>query len=202
MRRLVFFPVMSRAASTAARHVFSPDLFAHQEIVDRRAALACVQDLLNGMRAPQADDAAVPEAMLSPPTADAIVRRIRHGDRLTVFAGQEFDQTALSEEPFLGLFAAAAARGAEVRLALKRTTFDALNFAQRLGLRDTALRYGLELYLVRRLQRRMARRSWRQSMPVRLHQHGSLVTWRQRLSPGHGVSAVRLPSFAAYSTGA
>src|SRR6266704_3093868 len=99
------------------------------------------------MRAPQADDAAVPEAMLSPPIADAIVRRIRQGDCLTLFAGQEFDQTALSVEPFVGLFAGAAARGAEVRLALRRATFDALNSAQRLGLRDTALRYGLKLCL-------------------------------------------------------
>jgi DEAD/DEAH box helicase domain-containing protein len=132
---------------SCASCVLTPDLFANQEIVDRKAALSCIEDLLNGMRAPQADDAAVPEAMLSPPAADAIVRRLRQGNIMTLFAGPELDQTALSAEPFVGLFAVAAARAAEVRLAVPRAIFDTLNAAQRLGLRDLVLRHDLKLYL-------------------------------------------------------
>lgn len=127
--------------------VLTPDLFAHQEIVDRKAALACVEELLGGMRAPQADDLAVPEAKLSPPAADAIVRRIGRGDRVTLFAGEGFDQLALSREPFAGLLAAAADRGVEVWLALTRPQLEQLNSAQRLGLRDLAARFSLKLHL-------------------------------------------------------
>ena len=82
--------------------VLTPDLFAQQEIVHRKAALGCVERLLGGMRAPQADDAAVPEARLSPPAGDAIVRRLAHGDQLTLFASEPFDFVVFSEEPFVG----------------------------------------------------------------------------------------------------
>jgi hypothetical protein len=116
------------------------------EIVDRKAALACVERLLEGMRAPQADDAALPEARLSPPAADAIVRLLARRDRLTLFANEPFDLAALSNDPFISLFAAARVRGADVRLGLERALLEGLNTAQRLGLRDAAVRHSFSLW--------------------------------------------------------
>jgi DEAD/DEAH box helicase domain-containing protein len=126
--------------------VLTPDLFAQQEIVDRKAALECVERLLDGMRAPQADDAALPQARLSPPAGDAVVRRMGRGDKLTLFAREPFDLAAFSEKPFAGVFAAARLRGVDVRLGLARHLLDGLNTAQRLGLRDAAVRNGFTLW--------------------------------------------------------
>jgi ATP-dependent helicase YprA (DUF1998 family) len=125
--------------------ILTADLFAQQEIVDRKEALACVKQLLDGIRAPQAEDAALPQARLSPPAADAIVRRMARGDSMTLFASEAFDLAVLSEEPFAGIFAAARVRGVEARLGLKRTVVSGLNAAQRLGLRDAAMRCGFTL---------------------------------------------------------
>lgn len=125
--------------------VLSADLFAQQEIIDRRPALVCVEALREGMRAPRADDAAFADARLSRPTADALTRRMARGDRITIFADEGFDLVALGDEPLSTLFTIARQRGCQMRLALRQVVIDSLDPAQRLGLRDAAMRHGFEL---------------------------------------------------------
>ncbi|MGH6879169.1 MAG: Zn-binding domain-containing protein [Rhizomicrobium sp.] len=126
--------------------ILTADLFAQQRVVDRKAALAGVERILDGMRVPQPKDAAVPHAQFSPPAADAIVRCMAPTDRVTLFASEPFDVAALSDEPFISLFATARTRGAGLRLALRHPTISGFNAAQRLGLRDAALRSDFTLW--------------------------------------------------------
>ena len=125
--------------------VLAPDLFKQQEIVDRKAALLCVEELLAGMKEPEAVDVAVPDARLSPPIADALVQRMAHGTMTTIFASDASDLSSLDNEPFTGLFSAASRSSASVRLAIDAKAFDQLDDAQRMMLRDYKLRYNLEI---------------------------------------------------------
>ncbi len=126
--------------------VLTADLYSQQEIVDRRAALECVVELLVGMQAPQADDAALPNARLSLPTADSLSRKMAKNDRLTIFVEKAFDLAALSRQPFETLFSIARQRKSQIRLALRADLFNHIDAAERLGLRDIAMRQGFSLW--------------------------------------------------------
>jgi ATP-dependent helicase YprA (DUF1998 family) len=119
--------------------ILSADLYGQQEIVDRKSALAFLDGLLGDLATPRAEDMAAADAQLSPPIADALVRRLRPGDRVTIFALDDVEITALGEPPFSSLFESAHATGAEVRLALSAEIFNALDDAARRGLRNTSL---------------------------------------------------------------
>ena len=127
--------------------VLTADLFDQQDKIDRHAALLCVIDLRAGVRVPRGEDAALPDATLSRPVADAVVRRLSREDVLTLFSPDHFDLAALAAEPFTSLLAAVTARNATVRLALRPTTLAGSNEVQRFGLRDAAVQHGLALAL-------------------------------------------------------
>jgi superfamily II DNA or RNA helicase len=125
--------------------ILTADLFKQQEIIDRKAALNCVEALLAGMAAPQDDDRLIPSAKLSPPVADALARRIGQDDAVTVFSTEAFDVSALMDEPFASLFELAIRRGAQVRIAIPDAALNSMDAAQRLGLRDAAVRHRVKL---------------------------------------------------------
>jgi ATP-dependent helicase YprA (DUF1998 family) len=129
-----------------SRCILAPDLFAQQEIIDRKAAIAFLEPLLEELAAPDPDDAVAPDATLSQAVADALTRRVRANGMVSLFAPDEFDVAALAEEPFTGMFSAIARAGGSLRLVLAKGRVEALDDAQRMGLRNAAHRNGLELW--------------------------------------------------------
>jgi len=127
--------------------VLVADLYDMQEVVDRRPALACVAAMRSSIRSPSAADAAMPDARLSLPVADSLVRVLAPGDIVTVHVRAFFDLSALEREPFAALSRAIRQRGADLRFALRSGIASTLDAAQRLGLRDAALRGGFSLWL-------------------------------------------------------
>lgn len=126
--------------------VLTADLYAQQELIDRKAALALLEPLLRSLATPEAEDVAVPGAALSPPVADALSRRVAPQATISLYADSEFDLAALADEPFTALFAAASRAGASVRLVLPAGQIGRLDEAQRIGLRNAALRHSFELW--------------------------------------------------------
>lgn len=126
--------------------VLVADLFAQQELIDRRGALDFVDDLLAGIAEPEPDDVAGRHARLSAKVGDALTRRLEAESRITIFVRDAIDISALSNEPFRTLFANADRAGSHVNLAVSTSLFDALDDAQRRGLRDSAIRNKFELH--------------------------------------------------------
>lgn len=126
--------------------VLTADLHAQQSIIDRIPALAFAEMLLAGLEGPEANDVALPGAMLSPPAADAMVRRMKPGDVAAIFLDDLGDLTAISEPPFATIFSAGSRVGADVRLVVPATLFDTLDDAARRGLRNASHRHGFSIW--------------------------------------------------------
>ena len=127
--------------------VLTLDLFAQQETIDRKAALWTVRQLLSGMRSPKDDDIAVDNAMLSRPIADELIRRARAGDGVIIYASESFNLNALDHQPFSSLLSTLRGRGVKMAMAITAAFMQRLDAAQRLGLRDAALRNHIDLLL-------------------------------------------------------
>jgi ATP-dependent helicase YprA (DUF1998 family) len=124
--------------------VLAADLHGAQDLIDRQPALDLVQSMLTELAAP-AQDPALNYATLSRPAADAIVAAASPGDLFTVFAHDAFDIAELEIKPLLMMSTALEKRQARLRLALPRQKLEQANAAWRLGLRDAAIRLGVEL---------------------------------------------------------
>lgn len=124
----------------------APDLYAQQDVIDRKAALAFLDPLLAAIAAPETDDIAAPGATLSRPVADVLSRRIKPKGAAALFATLDFDLALLAEEPFPSLFAAATRAGGSIRLVLPDGSLATLDEAQRIGLRNAGLRHDFELW--------------------------------------------------------
>ncbi|MEG3147613.1 DEAD/DEAH box helicase [Sphingomonas sp. RT2P30] len=129
--------------------VLTNDLHAQQKIIDRIPALALVEELLKGLAGPEPSDIALPGALLAPPAADAIARRLRQGDVAALFFKDIGDLGALTEPPFVSLFAAAEKVGARIRLVLPPAVAESLDEAFRRGLRNASHRHGFTLWIGR-----------------------------------------------------
>ena len=127
--------------------VLVADLHQHQNSIDRRSALNCVQQLLNGLVAVPAEDMALPDARLARPVADALIRMLEHGGTATFFASEAFDVAALDREPFASVFRASDRVGSRARVALRSSVLSRLNTVERLGVRDASLRCGFDLMI-------------------------------------------------------
>lgn len=126
--------------------VLVADLFAQQEIIDRRAALAFVTGLLVELSEPKPEDVPGPQAALSAPVADVLARRAGSGDVVAVFTGPAFDLTALAEPPLSTMLASLRKAGADVRLVLPIGLLDQMDDAARAGLRNASHRHGFTLW--------------------------------------------------------
>lgn len=122
--------------------VLAADLFAQQDIVDRKAALDFVTRLRGDLAAPREEDRVTPDAALSAPAADSIARRLKSGQRLTLLMSEDLDVSALYQPPLSSLFERALRLGADIRLALPRAAFEAMDDAARRGLRNASHRFG------------------------------------------------------------
>ena len=122
--------------------VITKDLYEGQDIVDRRAGLAAAERLLSGMRAPDAADMSLPGAAFSRPVADALSMVVRPMDTVTLFTAGEFDLAIFGDEPFTTMFSHVKQRRVKLRVAIPAAVIDALSPAERLGVRDAAIRNG------------------------------------------------------------
>ena len=125
--------------------VLTNDLYDGQNLVDRRAGLVAADRLLEGMRTPDTADMSMPGAVFSIPVADALSRSIRPKDTVTLFTAAEFDLAAFGDEPFTTLFSQVKHRRAKLLVAIPGAVLDALSPAERLGVRDAAIRTGFDL---------------------------------------------------------
>lgn len=121
--------------------VLASDLFAQQEIVDRKAALEFVTQLLGELAAPKDDDKVAADAALSGPVADAIVRKLKSDQIITLLMSEDLDVSALYQPPLSSLFEKAHRLGAKIRLALPQAAFSAMDDATRRGLRNASHRF-------------------------------------------------------------
>src|SRR5690606_20550433 len=121
--------------------VLASDLFAQQEIVDRKAALEFVTQLRGELAAPKDDDKVAADAALSGPVADAIVRKLKSDQIITLLMSEDLDVSALYQPPLSSVFEKAHRLGAEIRLALPQAAFSAMDDATRRGLRNASHRF-------------------------------------------------------------
>ncbi len=126
--------------------VLTADLHAQQKIIDRIPALAFVDTLLDGLAGPEPEDIAIPGALLAPPAADALARRLAPNDIAAVFLPDIGNLATLNEPPLATLFVAAARVGAQMRVVLPTSVFDGLDEAYRRGLRNASHRHGFTIW--------------------------------------------------------
>jgi DEAD/DEAH box helicase domain-containing protein len=131
----------AKCESGCSSCVLAADLFAQQEIVDRKAALAFVDNLRGELAAPRDEDVVGPDAKLSAAAADAITRRLNTDQVLTLFVSEDLDVSALYKPPLSSLFERAHRLGAVVKLALPAPAFTAMDHAARRGLRNASHRF-------------------------------------------------------------
>lgn len=123
------------------------DLFAQQELLDRRAALDIVNGVLAAVAEPKAEDMVGEECKLSRPVADAIARRVQPKDVITIWVADEFDLAVLPDPPFSTLFAAVSRAGATLQLVLPKEVLGRLDEAARAGLRNASHRFDFSIHV-------------------------------------------------------
>jgi len=126
--------------------VLTADLYSQQGFIDRKAALVFLEPLLSSLATPHPEDLVSNDAVLSPPVADALARRLKPKGIVSVHTDAEFDLVLLADEPFTTLSAAAGRAGCSIKLVLPRGRIGQLDEAQRIGLRNAALRHRFELW--------------------------------------------------------
>jgi DEAD/DEAH box helicase domain-containing protein len=127
--------------------VLTADLHAQQKIIDRIPALELVDELLAGLASPEPADIAYPGALLSPPAADALARRLRPGNIVCIFLPEIGDLSAIISQPLAGLLAAAGRMGAQARIVIADAVLEGLDEAYRRGLRNASHRHGFTLWI-------------------------------------------------------
>lgn len=127
--------------------VLTPDAPDGEDQLDRTAALAFLRDNLAWPEALDEADRFAAGAELSAAPVDEIDRALRGAARsvLTLFPSTEAGLTGLQDWPLAAQFANWRQRGCAVRLALAPATPARLGAAERLALRDFAIRHDLEL---------------------------------------------------------
>ena len=125
--------------------VLAPDLFAKQEILDRRDALRVIDETLTIISEPSADDLAFPDALLSRSVADDLVTQMPLIDRFILVMDSSFDLSALNTDPFRTMFMQADRYGVRRALLLPKNLAQKTDDAFKRGLQKIAHRFELEL---------------------------------------------------------
>lgn len=119
--------------------VLTADLFAQQEIIDRRPALECVRAQRAILGTVPEDDRIGPDTRLSRGVADDLAVAIDRGKtEITVWVGASFDGVGFAGSALARLARRIADRGGTMRLVVDPSWLDSLDQAARLGLRDAA----------------------------------------------------------------
>ncbi|BCM84245.1 hypothetical protein [Methylobacterium indicum] len=124
--------------------VLAGDLHAQAEILDRQAALAFAEVELAAVAGPSQEDAAAEGAVLARDVADEIAARVGGGaEEAILWPAAPFDPTSLIRPRLRTLLGRLNEAGHAVTLCLSEEILSGLDAAQRLGLRDAAIRHGL-----------------------------------------------------------
>ena len=146
MRRAVDIldcPAACEAGCSAC--VLVADLFAQQELIDRREALVFLRSMLTNMAEPHPDDVVGLGCTLSPPTADVLARRVTMGDAVSIWLSNDVDIGALSQPPLSTLFAAAGHAGSKMNVVVQKEWFDVIDDAVISGLRNMSHKMGFAI---------------------------------------------------------
>jgi DEAD/DEAH box helicase domain-containing protein len=126
--------------------VLASDLYAQADVLDRRAALAFVDAELAAITGPSDLDLAADGAQLARDVADEIVAWTDRDARgVILWPAAPFDPAALARPRLRTLLVRLTGAGHAVALCLDEEVLRGLDEAQRLGLRDAAVRHGLRL---------------------------------------------------------
>ncbi|MGP0106272.1 DEAD/DEAH box helicase [Rhodoblastus sp.] len=125
--------------------VLTSDLATRSTKINRKAALQFLDDDLLQVSRPAAEDMAGEGATLCLDVADELVTISQAGSKAILFAGHEFDPSALNVTRMRYLIDRLHDHGATVTVCLDSSVFAAMEPLQKLGLRDAAIRHGLEL---------------------------------------------------------
>jgi ATP-dependent helicase YprA (DUF1998 family) len=126
--------------------IVTNDLFAQAETVDRRAAMAYVDAELSTLGAPLEVDVAAKGAILSRDVSDDLVSLAEgHLGKVTIWPAGTLDSASFHLPRIRAMLERLSIKGHEVTLCIEPSMLDGLDPAQRLGLRDASVRYGLRL---------------------------------------------------------
>lgn len=124
--------------------VVTRDLYDRADIVDRRVALEVVRAEIAACGSPDEADRASPDAVLALDVADEIAATTAPGD-VVIWVGSPFDPAALAEPRLRRLLESLSTRGRTATLCIAPEILGGLDAAQRLGLRDAAIRHNLRV---------------------------------------------------------
>jgi len=124
--------------------VVTRDLYDRADTLDRRVALEVVRAEIAACGSPDEADRARADAVLARDAADEIAATTAPDD-VVIWAGSPFDPAALAEPRLRRLLESLSTRGRTTTLCIAPEILAGLDAAQRLGLRDAAIRYGLRI---------------------------------------------------------
>nr|WP_246748148.1 DEAD/DEAH box helicase [Methylobacterium sp. SD274] len=126
--------------------VLASDLHRQAEILDRRAALDFVKSELEAIAGPSHEDRATEGAVLARDVANEVATQAGAGSEVAIlWPAAPFDPASLSQPRLLSLLRRLIDAGSAITLCVQGDLLNALDPAQRLALRDAAVRYGLHL---------------------------------------------------------
>jgi len=138
----------ARCANGCSACVLANDLHAQAETIDRIDALAYVDAELAALAAPADEDMVAPDARLAGDVADELIERTdKAAGDVVIWPGETFDPASLSQPRIKLLLDKLRSGGRRVSLSLDAGTLRSLDAAQRLGLRDAAIRNDLVIGL-------------------------------------------------------
>lgn len=126
--------------------VLAPDMYRQAEVIERRPALEWARAAYAALRQVPDEDRAGPDAALVRSVADSLIEEVDRGARsITIWAGSASDPAAFGTARFALLMQRLRDRGVKVATVVEPAWLDGLDVAQRLALRDAALKLGLSL---------------------------------------------------------
>lgn len=121
--------------------VVTPDLYDHQRVLNRRSALAFLDDKLHALAMPTADEQFTEGASFS----DHLVDELASGSGRVIVWSDFLDLATLHGSSFLRLAASFQRVGRPLTVVLTQELLLSLDDATRLALRDLAIRYDITL---------------------------------------------------------
>lgn len=128
--------------------ILTGDLHANAETVDRMAALAFIDAELSTLGVPAPSDLAAPGASLSRDVADELaIAADGPAAKQVIWPASPLDPSSLGVPRMKAMLERLATAGHEITLCIDQAMLGDLDAAQRLALRDAAVRHGLRLMI-------------------------------------------------------
>jgi DEAD/DEAH box helicase domain-containing protein len=125
--------------------VLASDLATRSDSMNRKAALQFLNSDFGKMSEPSPGDVAAPGALLSIDVRDEVVAAATRGVSVVLWPDRDFDPAALGAVRMRYTLSRLQANGASVAVCLEKLAIAGLDAAQKLALRDSAIRHGLQV---------------------------------------------------------